>query len=53
LSWEVESEKRREVRREEEAHYVVDRGADVGAVDVVRGRSLRQDFSGDEEPARP
>ena len=39
---ESESEKRREVRRDEKAHFVVDRGARVGADDVVwRGR-LRQ-----------
>ena len=34
-------EKGEEVRTDEKAHSVVDRGADVGAVDVVWGRSVR------------
>jgi hypothetical protein len=38
LFWESESEKRREVRTDEKAHFVVDRGADVGVDDVARGR---------------
>jgi hypothetical protein len=42
LFWESESEKRREVRTDEKAHFVVDRGADVGAVDVVWGCGVRQ-----------
>src|SRR5215213_3393962 len=50
LFWEVESEKRREVRTDEKAHFFVDRGADVGADDVVRGRSVRQ--AGPDGPAR-
>ena len=33
---------RREVRTDEKAHYVVDRGADVGADDVVWGCGVRQ-----------
>ena len=35
LFWESEGEERREVRRDEKARYVVDRGAHDGAVDVV------------------
>src|SRR5215216_6030798 len=42
LFWESESEQRREVRTDEKAHYVVDRGAHDGDDDVVLRGGIRR-----------